>query len=81
MRPGRLALSILSNRLGAVPRPSWCTYLVNYHCNARCKMCDSWRMKRGYELTPRDVRAVFGKIGRLDVVRLSGGEPFLRPDM
>lgn len=81
MRPAQLALSILSNRLGAVPRPSWCTYLVCYHCNARCGMCDSWRMKRGYEMTPPEVRDVFRKIGRLDVVRLSGGEPFLREDI
>jgi MoaA/NifB/PqqE/SkfB family radical SAM enzyme len=80
MRPLRLALSIVSNQLGLVPRPSWCTYLVCYRCNARCKMCDSWRMKPGDELTPDEVRIVFGKIGRLDVVRLTGGEPFLRED-
>ncbi len=81
MRPVSLALSILKNRTGAVPRPSWCTYLVTYRCNARCQMCDSWRMKPGDELTPDDVAVVFEKIGRLDVVRLSGGEPFLRLDM
>jgi MoaA/NifB/PqqE/SkfB family radical SAM enzyme len=31
-------------------------------------------------LTPEQVGIVFGKIGRLDVVRLTGGEPFLRDD-
>lgn len=81
MRPLSFALSVLKNQIGAVPRPSWCTYLVTYRCNARCKMCDSWRMKPGDELTPQQVGEVFGKIGRLDVVRLSGGEPFLREDM
>ncbi len=80
MRPFKLALSVIRNNLGTVPRPSWCTYLVCYRCNARCKMCDSWRMKPGTEMTPDEVRTVFGKIGRLDVVRLSGGEPFLRED-
>lgn len=80
MRTMRLALSIVQNRLGGVPRPSWCTYLVLYRCNARCPMCDSWRLKPGQELTPADVRQVFAKIGRLDVVRLTGGEPFLRED-
>lgn len=44
-------------------------------------MCDSWKVKRGHELTPAEVRVVFGKIGKLDVVRLSGGEPFLRTDL
>jgi MoaA/NifB/PqqE/SkfB family radical SAM enzyme len=76
-----LAASILKNRLGAVPPPSWCTYLVTYRCNARCGMCDSWRMKPGTEMTPAVVAEVFGKLGRLDVVRLSGGEPFLRDDL
>jgi MoaA/NifB/PqqE/SkfB family radical SAM enzyme len=37
-------------------------------------------MKPGTELTPDDVSRVFEKLGRLDVVRLSGGEPFLRDD-
>jgi MoaA/NifB/PqqE/SkfB family radical SAM enzyme len=71
---------VAHNRLGAVPRPRWCTYLVTYRCNARCGMCDSWRLKPGSELTVPEVARVFGKLGRLDVVRLSGGEPFLRED-
>ncbi len=80
MNPARLALDVVRNRAGAVPRPRWCTYLVCFRCNARCGMCDSWKMKRGAEMTPAQVRDVFGRIGRLDVVRLTGGEPFLRDD-
>ncbi len=80
-RPARMALRVVQNRRGAVPRPSFCTYLVTYRCNARCKMCDSWRMKPGDELTPAQVRTVFLKVGALDVVRISGGEPFLREDL
>jgi MoaA/NifB/PqqE/SkfB family radical SAM enzyme len=76
----RLPLTVLRNRTGAVPRPGWCTYLVTYRCNARCKMCDSWRLKPGQELTPVQAAQVFAKVGRLDVVRLTGGEPFLRDD-
>ncbi len=81
MRLATWVSSVVKNRVGAVPRPSWCTYLVTYRCNATCKMCDSWRMAPGEELTPAQVRDVFKKIGRLDVVRLSGGEPFLRQDL
>lgn len=44
-------------------------------------MCDSWKLPRGRELTPVEVGVVFGKVGHLDVVRLSGGEPFLRDDL
>lgn len=81
MNPLRFPLTILANRTGAVPRPAWCTYLVSYRCNARCGMCDSWRMKPGNELTVEQAREVFNKIGKLDIVRLTGGEPFLRPDL
>jgi MoaA/NifB/PqqE/SkfB family radical SAM enzyme len=76
----RFPLAVITNRLGGVPRPSWCTYLVTFRCNARCKMCDSWRMKPGSELNVTQVRQVFAKLGALDVVRLTGGEPFLRED-
>lgn len=73
--------SVLQNRWGGVPRPSWCTYLVTYRCNARCRMCASWQMPPAPELTPAEVASVFGQLGWLDVVRLTGGEPFLRKDL
>src|SRR5262245_30769047 len=76
----RLPLAIVNNLPGRVPHPGWCTYLVTYRCNARCRMCDSWRLKPGGEMTPAQVRQVFAKVGALDVVRLTGGEPFLRED-
>lgn len=76
-----LPLRVLQNRIGAVPRPSFCTYLVCNRCNARCGMCDSWKLDRGYELTVEEVGSVFAKVGTLDAVRLSGGEPFLREDL
>jgi len=77
----RFASSVARNRFGFVSAPSWCTYLVTYRCNARCGMCDSWRMKPGAELTVPEVADVFEKLGGLDVVRVSGGEPFLRDDL
>lgn len=81
MRLATWMSSVVRNRAGAVPRPAWCTYLVTYRCNATCTMCDSWRVPPGDELTAAQVRDVFAKIGRLDVVRLTGGEPFMRPDL
>jgi MoaA/NifB/PqqE/SkfB family radical SAM enzyme len=81
MRALSFVSSVILNRIGAVPRPRWCTYLVTYRCNARCKMCDSWRLKPGQELSASEASAIFRKLGGLDVVRLSGGEPFLREDL
>ncbi len=81
-RAARYALTVVQTRTHQVPtRPSWCTFLVTYRCNARCKMCDSWRVKPGTELDAGQIDELFAKIGRLDVVRLTGGEPFLREDM
>jgi MoaA/NifB/PqqE/SkfB family radical SAM enzyme len=37
-------------------------------------------MKPGRELSTSEVERVFERVGRLDVVRLTGGEPFLRED-
>lgn len=73
--------AVVKNRRGEVPRPGWCTYLVTYRCNARCGMCDSWRMKPGRELDADGVERVFRRLGALDVVRVTGGEPFLREDL
>ncbi len=81
LRAFRFLSSVMKNRAGGVPRPSWCTYVVTYRCNALCKMCDSWQMPRGEEMTPRQTGALFRDIGPLDVVRLTGGEPFLRRDL
>ncbi len=38
-----ICASALKNRLGIPCRPSFCTYLVTWRCNARCVMCDIWR--------------------------------------
>jgi MoaA/NifB/PqqE/SkfB family radical SAM enzyme len=81
MKPLHYPLRVLQNQRGWVPRPSFCTYLVCNRCNARCGMCDSWRIPRGVELDADQVYAVFRKLGSLDAVRLSGGEPFLRADL
>jgi MoaA/NifB/PqqE/SkfB family radical SAM enzyme len=81
VRPLGYPLRVLQNQLGRVPRPSFCTFLVCNRCNARCGMCDSWRIPRGTELDVEQVRRVFRDLGHLDVVRLTGGEPFLRADL
>lgn len=51
---------------------------VTLLCNARCVMCDIWK-NRGMDFTPLEV---YEKLpDSLEMVDLTGGEPFLRPDM
>jgi MoaA/NifB/PqqE/SkfB family radical SAM enzyme len=81
VRAWAFARALWQSARGGVPRPGYCTYLVTYRCNARCRMCDSWRLKPGDELSPAAAAAIFADLGPLDVVRLTGGEPFLRADL
>lgn len=68
-------------RAGRTDVPRFLTYLVTFRCNARCVMCDSWRKEdTSDELTVADVRSIFAQLPRMDAVRLSGGEPFVRKD-
>ena len=62
-------------------RPRFLTYLTTFRCNARCVMCDSWQKGGGDELSLAAIEGIFAQLPRLDAVRLSGGEPFLRRDL
>lgn len=58
--------------------PVDCVIAVTYKCNARCVMCDIWKIKEFPELPV----AEFAKLpASLRDINLSGGEPFLRPDL
>ena len=60
--------------------PSFITYFPTFRCNCRCIMCGVWKKKRGYELSLNEISDIFKQLSNVSVVRLSGGEPFLRDD-
>lgn len=80
MKPRWLLDDILRNRRGAVTLPRLLTYIVTFSCNARCIMCDSWRKPSPDDLQPEEVGRIFRQLPRMDLVRLTGGEPFVRSD-
>lgn len=58
--------------------PIDCVLAVTYNCNARCIMCDIWKIKNFPELPV----AEFAKLpSTLRDINISGGEPFLRQDL
>ena len=61
--------------------PRFLTYTVTYACNARCVMCDSWKKPSPADLSTDEVSRIFDQLPKLDAVRLTGGEPFVRKDM
>ncbi|MBU4251662.1 MAG: radical SAM protein [Candidatus Omnitrophica bacterium] len=44
-------------------------------------MCNIWKKKKNYEVTLDEVNSIFSRLRPLDVVRITGGEPFLRNDL
>ena len=66
--------------------PSYVIFFVTARCNARCKMCfyqENMLQNRGRteELTVAEFEQISQKIKRLNILGISGGEPFLREDL
>jgi uncharacterized protein (TIGR00661 family) len=60
--------------------PRFLTYTVTFSCNARCIMCDSWKLPSPDDLSLDEVGRIFDELPAMDGVRLTGGEPFVRAD-
>lgn len=60
--------------------PRLLTHIVTFACNARCIMCDSWKMSAKGDLETGEIDSIFSQLPRMDAVRLTGGEPFVRKD-
>ncbi len=63
------------------------TFSITNVCQSRCKTCNIWELykrepqKRNEELTLEEIETIFDSIGHVYVFNISGGEPFLRPDL
>jgi MoaA/NifB/PqqE/SkfB family radical SAM enzyme len=68
-------------RLGHDRPPRVLTYTVTFRCNARCIMCDSWRKDGRGDLELSQIESIFRQLPAMVFVRLTGGEPFVRPDL
>lgn len=75
-----IAKSVVNNQLGRVDLPSMVTFIVTWRCNLRCFMCDVWKKTDHDDMTPEEAGAIFKQFPKLDTLRLTGGEPFLRRD-
>lgn len=60
--------------------PRMLTFTVTFGCNARCIMCDSWKMPTQDDLKIDEIRNIFKQLPTMDFVRLTGGEPLMRID-
>ena len=76
----RYGKAVWNNRRQQTGPPRFLTYTVTFGCNARCIMCDSWKMPTAGDLTLEEIEHIFRQLPTLDAVRLTGGEPFVRKD-
>jgi len=44
-------------------------------------MCDSWKKDSHDDLSLLEIATIFGQLPSMDIVRITGGEPFLRKDI
>lgn len=77
----KLLKTIARERRGKLDFPSYVTYQVTLKCNARCIMCDSWKTKSEATLDLQEVEHIFSQLKDLLAIRISGGEPFILPDL
>lgn len=64
--------------LGTLSLPTDAVLALTYKCNSRCNMCDIWRITEHHDVKPE----VYVKLpSTLKTVNISGGEPFLNPDI
>jgi len=72
--------TVRRNRRAGDRRPRLLTHTVTFRCDARCEMCDSWRIRSADDLELHESERIYRELPRLDAVRLTGGEPFVRKD-
>lgn len=64
-----------------VPEPHAGHFILTFRCNLKCQGCGSWQVKEHADLDAKQWRQVFAQLKHLDLVKVLGGEPFVRKDI
>ncbi len=64
-----------------VPRPHAGHMILTFRCNLKCQSCGSWQVRDHADLSTDEWLGVFRQLRSLDVVKVLGGEPFVRTDI
>lgn len=73
--------TIYRNSNNIIDLPRFLTFILTFNCNARCIMCDSWKKESKNELSFTEIESIFKQLPKMDTIRFSGGEPFVRKDI
>lgn len=72
---------IVANAGGRITLPRIAHYCPTWHCNQQCQGCTVWGREKCDELTTKQIERMFSQLPFLDIVKLVGGEPFMRDDL
>lgn len=78
----RRHLRLVRQARTASPTPPFLVLFVNSVCNMKCDHCFYWRsLNDKQDLTQEEICALSRSLGRVEILNLSGGEPFIRRDV
>ena len=66
-------------RVNVMPR--FAHIYITWKCNLKCKDCSNWKKDSSKELSSEEWISVIKKLSFLDIVKITGGEPFEREDI
>lgn len=72
---------IFANATDRITLPRIAHYCPTWNCNQKCEGCSVWSREKGDELSTKQVYRMFSQLCFLDIVKLVGGEPFMREDI
>lgn len=76
-----LAKSSLLKLFKRIPMPSIVIHFITYRCNLSCRMCSAVTYSAEAELDTQQVKDLYDQMKSLQLVRITGGEPFIRDDL
>ena len=76
-----IAGTALRSNLTALDRPYKLNFSITYWCQSRCLSCNIWQIKPKGELSIEEIRDFARKNDYFKWIEITGGEPFLRPDL
>ncbi len=63
------------------PTPPILVFFINSICNQKCEHCFYWESLNGKDdMSFDEIVAMSNSMGKIEILNLSGGEPFLRPE-
>ena len=71
----------LKSNLTQLGKPYKLTFSITYSCQSRCLTCNIWQIRPTGELDLREIEEFSRKNSYFKWIEITGGEPFLRPDV